>query len=256
MNKTNIHIVRDVFLLCVCVTIFYVLHVNVAVPNGSSSYHHTSNGRHRPSTSPQINQSIGDYTSRFGGHCNTHTDIKEAIFLGDRSNYVAAGSDDGNIFIWQRDNGNLVRVLHGDSSIVNCMQWHPTSAIMATSGIENVVRLWEPWNEDQELDADTRVVKDMLKVCKNNQHRVKVDPFEVMLMRMGFRLAMAEGTAAMGASGSRDADSHADDEMGEEQEAWPNQPRSREREERQGEGSREDWNDLGWIENPRNCRQS
>ena len=233
----------------------YLLSVTVLVPNGSSSYHHiSSNGRSRPMTSAQPYQSITDYTSRFGGHCNTHTDIKEAIFIGDRSNYVAAGSDDGNIFIWQRDSGNLVRVLKGDSSIVNCVQWHPVAPIMATSGIENVVRLWEPWNEDFEFEADTRVVNDIIRVSKNNQNRVKVDPFEVMLMRMGFRLSEGMPSAAS-TRRPREPEPGADVEMGEGGSGTA-------RRHGEGAGSRrgnqsgDDWNDLSWIENPSNCRQS
>ena len=33
-----------------------------------------------------------------------------------------AGSDDGKFFIWDRRSGNIVRVLVGDESIVNCLQ--------------------------------------------------------------------------------------------------------------------------------------
>ncbi len=40
-----------------------------------------------------------DYKQRYCGHCNTHTDIKEASFIGDRGDFVTAGSDDGNIFM-------------------------------------------------------------------------------------------------------------------------------------------------------------
>jgi len=225
-------------------------------PNGSSSYHHhTSNGRSRPMTSGQPYQSISDYTSRFGGHCNTHTDIKEAIFIGDRSNYVAAGSDDGNVFIWQRDSGNLVRVLKGDASIINCIQWHPMAPIMATSGIENVVRLWEPWNEDSELEADTRVVKDIARVSQNNQHRVKADPFEVMLMRMGFRLA--EGASGSAPRRPREPEPGMEVEMGEDGGGGGIARRHGEGVgNRQENQSGDELNELGWIENPANCRQS
>ena len=85
-----------------------------------------------------------DYTHRFTGHSNAHTDIKEANFIGERGEYVAAGSDDGNIFIWEKATGNIVRVLHGDDSIVNCVQWHPMGPLLATSGIASTVQLWEP----------------------------------------------------------------------------------------------------------------
>jgi WD and tetratricopeptide repeat-containing protein 1 len=105
-----------------------------------------------------------DYDQRFCGHCNTTTDFKEANFFG-RSNtfiifsfthltlllfvysdgqYIVAGSDDGCIFIWDRTTGVIQRILKGDDSIVNCLQPHPTTCLMATSGIDSVVRLWAP----------------------------------------------------------------------------------------------------------------
>ena len=55
-----------------------------------------------------------------------------------------AGSDDGSFFIWEKSTTNILRVLRGDDSIVNCLQPHPTSCLLATSGIDPVVRLWGP----------------------------------------------------------------------------------------------------------------
>ena len=120
-----------------------------------------------------------DYEARFCGHCNTTTDIKEANFFGryvsflelkcqsgymtwlddqlqdvafgtvclffsSNGQYIVAGSDDGSFFIWERRTSNIVRVLRGDDSIVNCLQPHPTHCLLATSGIDPVVRLWSP----------------------------------------------------------------------------------------------------------------
>ena len=120
-----------------------------------------------------------DYETRFCGHCNTTTDIKEANFFGryvsflelkcqlgymtsldvsvagccvrynlslffSNGQYIVAGSDDGSFFIWERRTSNIVRVLRGDDSIVNCLQPHPTHCLLATSGIDPVVRLWSP----------------------------------------------------------------------------------------------------------------
>lgn len=173
---------------------------------------------------------------------------------------MAAGSDDGNIFIWERASGNLVRVLRGDSSIVNCIQWNPATPTMATSGIENVIRIWEPEvrdrlepecdlmeSESESVDGvglepsstsrvepdSRRVVSDIIKVCRENQHRMGVDPFEVMLMRMGFRLqAMAEEG---GIEGHRPAEGEG--------------PAGR-------RGEMDDEGEVRWINNPSNCRQS
>ena len=67
---------------------------------------------------------------------------------------------------------------------MNCVQWHPQSAMLATSGIENVVRLWQPGTDNSKL-VDT-----LFRTGKANQQRMRMDPFEIMLMRMGLRMAM------------------------------------------------------------------
>lgn len=85
-----------------------------------------------------------DYETRFCGHCNTTTDIKEANFFGD---FVVAGSDDGSFFVWDRETTNIVKIIKGDESIVNCLQPHPSTCCLATSGIESVVRIWTPMPE-------------------------------------------------------------------------------------------------------------
>ena len=163
-----------------------------------NGYHHNEH-RQLPQWEELLQQTSCDYHQRYIGHCNTHTDIKEASFLGETAEYVAAGSDDGIIFIWDKLTGNLVRGLQGDESIVNCIQWHPQTAMLATSGIESMVRLWQPGSNDQ-----TRVVDTLFKTGKANQQRMRMDPFEIMLMRMGLRMAMigndlhGEGGGAQG----------------------------------------------------------
>ena len=126
-----------------------------------------------------------DYSVRFVGHCNTTTDIKEANFLGPDGQYIMAGSDDGKFFIWNRKTTNIEKILVGDESIVNCLQSHPFAPVLASSGIDPVVRIWQPLPEVGV--ADDRVVEDMEAVAVSNQRRMNADPFETILMGMGFR---------------------------------------------------------------------
>jgi len=128
-----------------------------------------------------------DYSSRFCGHCNTTTDIKEANFFGGDGQYIVAGSDDGKFFIWDRDTTNIVRVLRGDESIVNCLQGHPIAPILATSGIDPVVRLWQPLPQDG--CNNERMVEDAATAATNNQRRMNADPFETILLNMGYRMS-------------------------------------------------------------------
>ncbi|KAL7980453.1 hypothetical protein Chor_001607 [Crotalus horridus] len=134
-----------------------------------------------------------DYKFRYCGHCNTTTDIKEANFFGSNAQYIVSGSDDGSFFIWEKETTNLVRVLQGDESIVNCLQPHPSYCFLATSGIDPVSEV-----------LNGRVVEDMEGASQANQRRMNADPLEVMLMNMGYRIT---GMTGGGSGGSDDEDS-------------------------------------------------
>ena len=121
-----------------------------------------------------------DYSQRYCGHCNTTTDIKQASFFGD--NYIVAGSDDGSFFIWEKDTTNLVRVMRGDESIVNCLQPHPNVCMLASSGIDQEIRLWSPLSTAEPND---RLIKNTHRVAAENQKRMKNDPLQAMLQSMG-----------------------------------------------------------------------
>ena len=160
------------------------MHVISKLLTGSKNGHSSSSGGEHHLGQPQC--LTCDFTRRFTGHCNAHTDIKEANFLGAHGNYIAAGSDDGNIFVWEKQTSNLVLILNGDDSIVNCIQWHPHQALLATSGIESVVRLWEPKPNDF---VRQRMVDNWETVCKQNQRRMHADPLEMMFLSLGYRIA-------------------------------------------------------------------
>ncbi|XP_025099110.1 WD and tetratricopeptide repeats protein 1-like [Pomacea canaliculata] len=163
--------------------------VNGADDSESSRAEETGSQRRKAAFSTQEKhwqQMAYDYELRFCGHCNTTTDIKEANFFGSNGQYIVAGSDDGSFFIWEKETTNIVRVLRGDDSIVNCLQPHPTSCLLATSGIDPVVRLWSPRAEDG--SKNEREVNNSDDAASANQKRMNADPLEVMLMNMGYRI--------------------------------------------------------------------
>ncbi|KAF7386430.1 hypothetical protein HZH68_013562 [Vespula germanica] len=131
-----------------------------------------------------------DYKMRFCGHCNTTTDIKEANFFGNNGQYIVAGSDDGSFFIWDRNTTNIIRVLRGDDRIVNCLQPHPSTCLLATSGIDPVIRLWSPLPEDGSIND--REIKNLEDAASANQIRMNRDPFELMLINMGYRFPVEQ----------------------------------------------------------------
>lgn len=116
-----------------------------------------------------------DYSRRYCGHCNMQTDIKEVNFFGTNQEYVIAGSDDGAFYIWDKDSTNIVKACDADLQILNCLQPHPTDFVLATSGIEHVVKLWSP-SGNQCCDVQSIEVR-----CHQNQAFITSDPWEVMI---------------------------------------------------------------------------
>ncbi|KAJ1773086.1 hypothetical protein LPJ74_000825 [Coemansia sp. RSA 1843] len=76
---------------------------------------------------------------RYCGHCNFHT-IKDVSFVLNK--YVASGSDDGNMFIWDTESMELVSIIHGDNEVVNIIEGHPFLPIIAVSGIDCEVQIF------------------------------------------------------------------------------------------------------------------
>ena len=102
------------------------------------------------------------------GYYNSCT-MKSCCFAGPNDEYVVSGSDDFRIYCWavpgpgQRWVDRAHRVLRGNRSIVNQVRYNPSRAVLASSGVEKVVRLWSVLplpdrpGESQASQSDRRV---------------------------------------------------------------------------------------------------
>ncbi|PWZ06540.1 WD and tetratricopeptide repeats protein 1 [Zea mays] len=114
-----------------------------------------------------------DMKQRYVAHCNVGTDIKQASFLGEQGEFIASGSDDGRWFIWEKRTGRLIKMLAGDGAVVNCIQSHPFDCAVATSGIDNTIKLWTPdanatsMVSGPELDVLSAIENNQQKLCRN-----------------------------------------------------------------------------------------
>jgi WD repeat-containing protein 42A len=79
----------------------------------------------------------------YKGHRNCET-VKGVNFFGPKSEYVVSGSDCGRIFIWKKKGGELIRVMEADKSVVNCIECHPHTMVLASSGIDYDIKIWTP----------------------------------------------------------------------------------------------------------------
>ncbi|KAF1841591.1 WD40 repeat-like protein [Cucurbitaria berberidis CBS 394.84] len=92
------------------------------------------------------------HTRIYTGHCNVQT-VKDVNYFGLQDEYVVSGSDDGNVFVWDRKTAQLVTILEGDGEVVNVVQGHPYEPTMAVSGIDHTIKIFSP---DTRLQRNAR----------------------------------------------------------------------------------------------------
>jgi WD repeat-containing protein 42A len=129
---------------------------------------------------------ISDYKMEYSGHRNLRT-VKEVNFLGPRDEFVVSGSDDGNVFIWEKESGDIVQISRGDKHIVNCLDPHPVYPLcFASSGIEYDIKIWEPIAEaplSQEMQNLEKIIEQNQK-AQGHSSLLLPASFVVNLMNM------------------------------------------------------------------------
>lgn len=78
--------------------------------------------------------------------------------------------DDGNIFIWDKNTGSILNIFHGDASVVNIVEGHPIDCVLASSGIENNVKLFSP------IGTQPFDIGQYEDLARSNQERVTQSP--------------------------------------------------------------------------------
>ncbi|GMH17846.1 hypothetical protein Nepgr_019687 [Nepenthes gracilis] len=101
-----------------------------------------------PEDSSEVSQSAMDFDGKptpqvYTGHQNRET-VKDVSFSGPKCEYVISGSDCGRIFIWRKKDGELIRVMEAGKDVVNCIESHPHTTMLASSGIETDIKIWTP----------------------------------------------------------------------------------------------------------------
>lgn len=84
--------------------------------------------------------------------------MKSCCFAGESDEYILSGSDDFNLYVWRIDDADINKteqwidtshmVLYGQRSIVNQVRYNSNKCLIASSGVEKVVKLWSPFEKD------------------------------------------------------------------------------------------------------------
>lgn len=121
---------------------------------------------------------------KYSGHRNSDT-VKGVNFFGPCSEYIVSGSDCGHIFIWDKKTEQVVTFLKGDDvGVVNVLEPHPDCCVLATSGLDHDIKIWQP------LGKPFVNTEELKKQIKRNEHdRIEdrnrdPDPFDNQLIYM------------------------------------------------------------------------
>ncbi|KAL7754094.1 hypothetical protein RI367_000074 [Sorochytrium milnesiophthora] len=145
----------------------------------------------------------------YRGHANVKT-VKDVNFYGPTSSYVVSGSDCGHLFIWNKNTCEVVNVLKGDEMVVNAIAGNPVRPMLACSGIDHTVKIFEPvhpsadlvetpneWSALNDLDALVEANR------RSSESGIRGIAFQRSMIRALFR--SARFTSGAGGSGSGSA---------------------------------------------------
>lgn len=116
-----------------------------------------------------MNSDGDEYIHRYSGHRNNQT-VKGVNFYGQKGEYILSGSDCGNIFFWDKESEAVVNYFHGDQGgVVNVLEPHPNLPLLATSGLDNDIKLWMP------VSHEDNPLNDLETLMKHNWDDRKTD---------------------------------------------------------------------------------
>ncbi|XP_016979826.1 DDB1- and CUL4-associated factor 5 [Drosophila rhopaloa] len=109
--------------------------------------------------------------------------MKSCTFAGPQDELVVSGSDNFNMFIWRLDGVDLEKknqwmetppvILTGHRSIVNQVRYNRQRCLLASSGVEKIIKLWSPFAQQGWEGSLTQA--EALPYCTRTLHRESSD---------------------------------------------------------------------------------
>ncbi|KAK2455203.1 WD repeat-containing protein [Trifolium repens] len=82
--------------------------------------------------------------SRYTGHKQCKYVIR-SCFGGSDSTFIASGSENSEVYIWNTRSSKPIEVLSGHSLTVNCVSWNPKRPqMLASASDDHTIRIWGP----------------------------------------------------------------------------------------------------------------
>jgi len=162
------------------------------------------------------------HKNQYQGHRNSAT-VKGVNFYGSHSEYVVSGSDCGNIFIWDKNTEAIVRLMHGDEGgVVNVLEPHPSLPVLATSGLDDDVKIWISGPELEQESINKRQEYIRRTIQKNlsdreDQRSSEADPLDGQMLWVLWRhIRRAERRRREAASARGEGDNGSDNDSSDD----------------------------------------
>lgn len=102
----------------------------------------------------------GRCVKTYQGHQNTKYSLSGAFgtygFPGqEQYAFIASGSEDNNIFLWDVRSKNMLQKLEGHESPVLSVDTHPTKQVIVSGGMDKTVRIWREGEATEQLSERT-----------------------------------------------------------------------------------------------------
>ncbi|KAI0575869.1 WD40 repeat [Pyrenophora tritici-repentis] len=91
----------------------------------------------------------GKCVKTYQGHVNKSYSLSGAFGTygdvpGQKHAFIASGSEDNQVVIWDVSSKNILQRLEGHTEAVLSVDTHPTERLIASAGLDRTVRLWRP----------------------------------------------------------------------------------------------------------------
>ncbi|KAL7747329.1 hypothetical protein RI367_007383 [Sorochytrium milnesiophthora] len=105
--------------------------------------------RYHPRVAPKLTTLLQDYTSyvipnavhrTFAGH---RANVKCVDFVGEQGAYIASGSSDNTVRLWETESGQCVDVLRGHTSRIWSVAATRDASLLTSASGDGTVRLWD-----------------------------------------------------------------------------------------------------------------